>query len=168
MGFASEAFMFEGGSLTMGMWVKHSGGEGTLVVKEESGEEGRRAFGLELVVDEILFSYTGTDGRVVARYTANVADGAWHHVLMTMEGTNMTLFIDGTAFDERNALTNGEGDILNEVVSMETVEGDIRVGGDGLEGEIVGVYLRNGAVDEEVVRCLMGCGEYLRDCSGDA
>ncbi|MFN8022927.1 MAG: PKD domain-containing protein [Acidimicrobiales bacterium] len=112
---------------------------------------GNAAVGSSTLADRHL--YIGSDGRVrfgvnpvggqrVIASTAAVNDGAWHHVVGTLGGGLMTLYVDGAQVGQ-----------LTGVPMAQNFEGFWRVGGDGLSGwasRPSSDYL-NGTVDEVAI-----------------
>ena len=127
-------------------WVRTNDGSGAKAIvskyRHYSGSDWDDSFYLGLNGGRVVWqlnagdSYSGLDG-----YTS-VADGQWHHIAGTWDGTNQVIYIDGSQHASRTYSGNGQINRTNEPI---TIGRSIDFGGPGryLSGQIDDVRIWN-------------------------
>lgn len=93
--------------INCGCWLKTTQGSGSLICSDNGSGSGRvlqftTASGK---IQGILFS-SGGGSAFIATGASSVNDGAWHHVLLSYDGTTMRIYVDG-GLDGSHAATAG-------------------------------------------------------------
>lgn len=80
------------GALTVGAWVKTSATSLQSLINY--GQSGSNK-GFTIAVKDATHIAVYNAGNPVATWTSTVTDGAWHFVVVTYDGTNLRLYVDG-------------------------------------------------------------------------
>lgn len=97
MASIADAAWMDASSITCEAWIKTSvtTGNHAILFRDDQGINGggRRSFQFLQATDKLRF--VGLTMGVSADSTVVIADGAWHHVAATVDGSNIRLYVDG-------------------------------------------------------------------------
>ena len=99
----------EPAKMTYATWVKANGWNATTAgVFAKGGATGARVFRASGTATNSILQFlgnTGGNGNVPDTKIVNIADGKWHNVAFTWDGTNLTFYIDGAQVGTKSTNT---------------------------------------------------------------
>ncbi len=87
-------------NFTIESWVRSSPFSGSKFIAAKSGSDGLSGYEFGMIDGLLRFTLNGGAGGADLIDDVNIADGAFHHVAATYDGTTMRIFLDGTVAAE--------------------------------------------------------------------
>jgi len=136
-------------------WVRTNDSSGAKAIvskyRHSSGSNWDDSLYLGLSGGRVVWQLNAGDSYSIANGNTNVADGQWHHVAGTWDGTNQVIYVDGSQDASRTYSGNGQINSTDEPI---TIGRSIDFGGPGryLSGQIDDVRIWNLARSQQDIR----------------
>ena len=167
VGNPSELSFERTNPFTLGAWIKTNSTTGRPIGKLDSSTNGYRGYSLFIRNGKPVLQIisTWTSNAIDVEGNTTVADGAWHHIVATYDGSSsangVKIYVDGKQISTTTNYNSLTGTIVNNI-NLEIGRGGSGSVLNPFNGQIDDVRIYNYALTEEQVKNLYNEGSAVR------